>query len=571
MKPNPAAIGLILCIFFARPTFATPVAFVEGSPAAFTGADDPLVASAELKSVVVYRSGAELSHTADATLPAGNVELAIDRISNDIDLNSVQVQLPATVTLLGFTYVNNYLAVAPKTPRVRLLEDSLDRLTESLDKLGLAMTNNNDLLGLLKKNQELKGTATGMNVADLEKLMDYYKVKSGELTELQYQLKKKSALLSEAMDKIKTQIAEEETRNTKQAGRLLLRLAVINGGNCHLTISYVTRDASWTPSYELRVKDGKDSIGVIYKANINQTTGLDWKQVKMALSTSVPGAWSQAPELNPQVVGFKQAPAAMNDVVVMAYGTVAKRDDDDNEYQKSVRREASAPLQSLEGRVAGLAISNGLADYTSVDEQRLNTVYTIDLPYDLPSTGKDQTVTIRTMDVAAQFQYFAVPKVSSEVYLLADIPDWGKLNLLTGKANIVLNGTYVGLTTINPGSTQDTLHLTVGKDSRITVQRVKAADFSSEKFLNSKQDHKYTYDITVRNNKKDPVTLTVLDQVPVSTNKDLDVALGETDNATLNKDKGELKWTLPLKPGESHRVRFGYTLRYPKEQELTMR
>lgn len=561
MKPNPAAIGLILCIFFARPAFA------GGPAAAFTGADDPLVANAELKSVVVYRSGAELSHTADATLPAGNVELAIDRISNDIDLNSVQVQLPATVTLLGFTYVNNYLAVAPKTPRIRALEDSLDRLSESLDKLGLAMTNNDDLLGLLKKNQELKGTATGMNVADLEKLMDYYKTKSAELTELQYQLRKKSFLLSGVMDKIKTQIAEEETRNTKQAGRLLLRLAVINGGNCHLTISYVTRDASWTPSYELRVKDGKDSIGVIYKANINQTTGLDWKQVKMALSTSVPGAWSEAPELNPQVVGFKQPPAP----ALVAFGSVSPRVDEDEMYQKSVRREVSAPLQSLEGRVAGLTISNGLADYTSVDEQRLNTVYTIDLPYDLPSTGKDQTVTIRTMDVAAQFQYFAVPKVSSDVYLLADIPDWGKLNLLTGKANIVLNGTYVGLTTIDPRSTQDTLHLTVGKDSRITVQRIKATDFSSEKFLNSKQDHKYAYEITVRNNKRDAVTLTVLDQVPVSTNKDLDVAMGETDNATLNKDKGELKWTLPLKPGESHRVRFGYTLRYPKEQELTMR
>lgn len=524
--------------------------------AASAGAEEPLATNAVLQSVVVYRAGAELTHTASAVLPAGNVALAIDGVSTGIDLNSVQIHVPSTMTLLGFTYVNNYLEPRPRTARQERLEDSLGRLTESQEKIQLAMTDNDDLLAVLRQNRELKGASTGMNVADLVKLMDYYKAKSGELTEMQYELKKRYTAFQENIDRVKDQIKEEENANTRESGRLLLRLAVTTAGNADFTVSYITGNAGWTPAYELQVRDAQDSVRVLYKANINQTTGLDWKQVKMALSTSVPGSWSQAPELNPFFIGFEE------------------------KYREA----------DIEGKVAGAAVSpalsevvvtgygvqkkefrGDLSEHTDVDEQTLNTVYTIDLPYDLPSTGKDQVVTLQNKEVRTLFKYLAVPKKSPDVYLLADIPDWGKLNLLPGKANIVLNGTYVGKTTINPASTQDTLHLTVGKDKRIVVERRKVSDFASEKFLNANQYHKYVYEISLLNNKREGVTLMVLDQIPLSTNKDIAVALDDAGNATVNAEKGELRWSVTLKSGESGRVHFGYTVKYPKDEQVTMR
>jgi uncharacterized protein (TIGR02231 family) len=135
----------------------------------------------------------------------------------------------------------------------------------------------------------------------------------------------------------------------------------------------------------------------------------------------------------------------------------------------------------------------------------------------------------------------------------------------------MLNGTYVGLTTIDPSSTQDTLHLTVGKDKRINIQREKVSDVSSEKFLNANQMHKYAYEITVRNNKNENITLSLLDQVPLSTNRDIEITLNDTDSATVNSDKGELKWNIVLKSGESRKVHFGYTLKYPKDERVTMK
>jgi TonB-dependent SusC/RagA subfamily outer membrane receptor len=582
------------------------------------GANEPVSANAALKSVMVYRAGAELTHTVGATLPAGTVELAVDRLSTDIDKNSVQIRVPSAVTLLGFTYVSDYLAEKPKTARQQQLDDSLNRLEESQDKVQLALVNNGDLLDVLKKNRELKGTQTGMNVADLQKLMDYYRTASAELTDKAYELKKRLARMGGDIARIKAQIEEEATQNTRESGRLLLRLQVATAGTYDFTLSYLTQKAAWSPAYEIQVGDARDSsVKVVCKANIEQTTGLDWKQVKMALSTSVPGNWSKAPDLNPWFLALRQKLAAegsmAEDMVTynakMAPGPGRSEDADKIKAKVFISGLSSEsreePLYIVDGqtwsadafkglnpsslasmnvvrgaeatslygsRAAGgvviVTLKKDLSEYTSVDQQRLNTIYTIDLPYDLPSTGKDQTANLQVVTVKALFTYYAVPKVSNDVYLLADIPDWGKLNLLPGEANIVLNGTYLGLTSIDPSSTQDTLHLTVGKDKRITLERRKVTDFSSEKFLASSHLQKYVFEITARNNKNEAVRLSLLDQIPLSSNKDIEITLNDAGNAQVNADKGQLKWVLPLQSGESAKVRFGYTVKSPKGEVL---
>lgn len=532
---------------------------------------EPLSAGAVLQSVMVYRSGAELTHSVSAALPAGNVELAVDRVSTNIDQNSVQIHLPDAVTLLGFTYVEDYLSLRPRSARQQQLEDSLERLQDARDKVQLAIGNNETLMEVLKKNQEIRGTQTGMNVADLQKLMDYYATEFSDLNTKEYGLKKRFDKLSSDIDLVKSQILAEDNARSTSSGRLVLHLSVKTAGTYDMGLSYITAQAGWTPTYELQVGDARDStIRVVYKASISQQTGLDWKQVKMSLSTSVPGSWSQAPQIDPWFIGLRQ-PAQLQDVVVVGYGSAAE----------------SAPEGNLEGRVAGVEVNsnykkrlvngkdffadqtrNHLPDHVVLDQQPLNLVYTIDLPYDLPSTGKQQLATLQEMKVKAHFTYLAVPKVSDDVYLLADVPDWGKLNLLPGQANIILDGTYQGITGINPSSIDDTLHLTIGRDKRITLQRKKVTDFNSDKFLNANRYQKYVYEISARNNKNEPVQLSLLDQIPVSTNKDVEVTLNDPGNALVDADKGELRWALTIKPGESSKVRFGYTVRYPKGENV---
>lgn len=136
---------------------------------------------ATLRSVTVYRSGAEMIHNAAASLKAGNNEVIIDNISNNIDSNSIQIKAPATVTILGFEFSSNYMVNPGKSPRIILLEDSLQHIQDILDKLDQSINNIQEQLQVLQLNRDIKGEQTGLSVTELSKLMDYYATKSTEL------------------------------------------------------------------------------------------------------------------------------------------------------------------------------------------------------------------------------------------------------------------------------------------------------------------------------------------------------------------------------------------------------
>lgn len=147
---------------------------------------------------------------------------------------------------------------------------------------------------------------------------------------------------------------------------------------------------------------------------------------------------------------------------------------------------------------------------------------------------------------------------------------WEKLNLLPGDANIIVEGTYVGKSFIDPNSTQDTLNLTMGRDKRVVVKKEKLVDYSGVKFLGSNKVQKLMYEMTVKNNKQDTVTMILKDQYPLSTLKEIDVELLESGGALVNTDTGVLTWKLELSPGESRKIRFGYSVKFPKEKAINI-
>ncbi|HEU4471081.1 MAG TPA: mucoidy inhibitor MuiA family protein, partial [Flavisolibacter sp.] len=242
---------------------------------------------------------------------------------------------------------------------------------------------------------------------------------------------------------------------------------------------------------------------------------------------------------------------------------------------KSVETLKDAAASALYGSrgangVVVVQLKDGLGDYVSVADHQLNLSFDIDLPYDIPSNGKEQTATLKEYAAAAAFKYYAVPRLDKDAYLLAELADWEKLNLLPGEANIILEGTYVGKSFIDPASTSDTLNLTLGRDKRVVVKKEKLVDFSSVKFLGSQKLQKITYELTVKNNKKDTVRMLLKDQYPLSTNKEVEVELIEDSGAMNNAETGVLTWKLELAPGESKKLRFAYSAKYPKDKLLNI-
>ena len=585
--------------------------------------DDKKIVSSTLKSVTVYRSGVEMTHTANIQLNAGTEELFIENISNNIDPNTIQVSCPAAVTILGVEFSNNYLVEEEPSPFIKFLKDSVEKINSDIQKTDLSIATVTDLLDILKVNKNIKGEQTGLSVAELMKLMDFYRLKSTELQNELSALQNKKNKLIEQQTKVKNQVAEEEKKNTKTSGRLILQLSVATAGKYDFTLSYISPNAYWTPCYDLRAEDIKKPLKVIYKAKIVQTTGIDWKQVKLSLSTSLPAQWGSAPVLqswflsyiDPVTVLNKELAASnsiqstlngkvpgvqLDEVVVTGYGSVKARgsrsvDTDasplyivngaimtEQEFVKinpasiksiEVLKDASATsMYGARGAngVVVVTLKEGLEDYISVADNELNVSFDIDIPYDVGANGKEQTATLKEYSIDAFYKYYDVPKLDKDVYLLAEVPGWEKLNLLPGDANIIFEGTYVGKSFIDPNSTSDTLNLTMGRDKRVVVRREKLVDFSSVKFLGSNKIQKITYELTVRNNKKDSIRMLLKDQFPLSTNKDIEVELIDPGGAEVNNDLGILNWKLQLAPGEIKKIRFAYSVKYPKDKQVNL-
>ena len=583
-----------------------------------SGNDQKQIVSADLQSATVYRTGAELVHTVKVHIAKGNNELIISGLSNQMDLNSILIGNDGNVTLMSVEFSTDYLQIAQKSSLVRRLEDSMQLINEELASIEVLLKTNTELMELLKANKEIRGTQTGLSVAELMKMMDYYKTKTLQLQKEISENKEKQKKLNEQLQRIRQQINEEEQKNNKTTGKLELQLLAPIGGNVQFTISYITQNAYWNPYYDLKVDGITKPLNVIYKAKMVQSTGIDWKSIKLALATSVPNQQGNAPVFNSWFLTYiepvraynkflatNQIPSAagvnLQEVVVTGYGTKARVKDAKKE------NEAGDPLYIVNGKelnaeefsaidpnairttniidkeqatamyggrgvngVVVVTLKDNLGDYVQINENQLNITFDIDIPYDVPSNGKVQSVTLKELSVPASYKYYGIPKLDKDAYLLAEVSDWEQMNLLPGEANIIFEGTYIGKSFIDPATTQDTLNFTLGRDKRVVVKREKLVDYSSVKFLGNAKKQTFTYEITVKNNKKEKVQLLLKDQYPLSTNKDIEVELMETSNANVNNELGVLNWSLQLAPGEVKKVRFSYSVKYPKDKVVNV-
>ena len=209
-------------------------------------------------------------------------------------------------------------------------------------------------------------------------------------------------------------------------------------------------------------------------------------------------------------------------------------------------------------------------DYSKLSENRTNNIPQIisqnmefDVPgkYTIPEDGADHEIVVKDMAVDAEYNYYAVPKLSKDVYLVAAIPNWKKLDLIDGSAKLFLNNMYMGESFVNAYQTEDTLQLSIGKDKDLAVERKDIKTYRSTNLTKSSKKVEHEWQITVKNNKSETVKITVEDQFPVSTNSDIKVELLDNGGATVDETDGKLTWKLTLKAGEKKDIKFSYSVK----------
>lgn len=253
-------------------------------------------------------------------------------------------------------------------------------------------------------------------------------------------------------------------------------------------------------------------------------------------------------------VVLEQDSSAIEDVVLVGYGP--KR------QVSSVTGSISTVQDNSSRKAAPLPVVQ-VENNTSVE-------FDIKTPYTIPSENKTTVVEMEHYALEADYEYISVPKVVSDAFLTANIPNWEQYNLLEGEANVFFENTFVGKTILDTRYTSDTLNVSLGRDRNVQVKREKAKDYKQTRFLSSKAEVTRNWTINVRNNKSQAISMTILDQIPVSTLSEIEVTPEELSGGILNKEDGEVKWDLNLAPSQRQELNLKYKVRYPKSKTLTV-
>lgn len=207
---------------------------------------------------------------------------------------------------------------------------------------------------------------------------------------------------------------------------------------------------------------------------------------------------------------------------------------------------------------------------TMIKENQTTIEIEVEKPYSILSNGEKLLVDLKKHDLEAQYEYYAVPKLEKDAFLIAKITDWEKYSFLQGEANLYFEDTFIGKSILEAESFQDTLSISLGRDRGIAINREKIDQFSRKRFVGNNVDEARGYRIIVKNNKSQIINLTLLDQVPISIVNDISVNIRELGKATKNEDTGILTWKLRLAPAEQETVEFQYEVRYPRKERVIL-
>jgi hypothetical protein len=250
-----------------------------------------------------------------------------------------------------------------------------------------------------------------------------------------------------------------------------------------------------------------------------------------------------------------------------------------NDLQEVVMMSTAKDLGSVSGKVAGVQVKSNYSKQAALKkvlapveqvENQTSVDFDIKTPYTIHSDNRSITVDMDVYLLATEYEYYCVPKIDKDVFLIAHILDWEKYNLLAGEANIFFENTFVGKSVLDVRHVSDTLKISLGRDKSIVVNREKMKDFTSRQFIGNKKEETKAWLISVKNNKKQTIKISVNDQVPVSTNEQIEVSTESVSGAELNKETGEVIWKFKLDPSGKKEMNLKYKVKYPKEKTLSI-
>jgi hypothetical protein len=526
-----------------------------------TFAQRPIVGDVQVEHVRVFRRGAELRCTASVTLPQGESVVVLRNIAKSPDEESLQVgSSQAGITVLQAQVARDYFK-DDESQDLSETKAQRDRLKQAERELGALSRRSETLLAVLGKLDECPiapdGT-TSMTAENFDKLVGAQVRKRTELTDEIAKVNDEVTAKKKEIKRLRTELygGQEETGDQAQRPVLLLRLASTHAGPVKLSVNYISQGAYWNPQYEIRSEGTNTPLRLTTRATLRQTTGVEWKNVKLSLVNGTPTSHNQLPELEPWFIHLASPANAMkksgyvteDDRLVTAMANY------------SVENEVAYDADEDESEPVGAGFE--------MESNQFSVSYEVATPYTIRSGQAETLVTLTQQQIPAEYQYIAAPNMNPEAYLVARVKDFSQYGLISAPATVVFDNMQVGRTYLDAAEQEGTLTVTLGVDPRIIIKREEVKDKTGQKFLSSTTERTLTYDLQLKNSKREPIKLEVRDRYPLTTNDAVHVELLQSSGATVDSEKGYMSWEVELASGESKSLRVSYKVKYPKGKTI---
>jgi uncharacterized protein (TIGR02231 family) len=516
-----------------------------------------LSSEAGIDRVVVYSDRAEVTRAAEAACQNGRASIALPLLPASIDERTLR----ATAT--GRAVIGSAKSrLVPRDPdedaRSKALEQELEQLTDQIRVLQDRATGGYERANGAVGFVPILDQVMREEIRDPKAAPDRWKksidaIASEEITGKKIALDTGAEIrkLVRKRERVEQRLAAARTSAGGQGRLVEIEVECAEEPRVKVEVSYVVAGATWRPEYDLRFfpasgqKVGAGKVELVVAGVVQQSTGEDWSDAKLVLSTAAPRLGGEAPQ--PAALWIDGYAASKDKVLLQA---TERRE---NLAQGGERR-AGGPT--------GAALDDG------------GNVFTLSLPRrtTVRSDGRPYWIPFDRIESKGEAKLVAIPKLRPYVYQTLSLDNPAPYPLLSGRVHTHRGGSYVGddqLRYVAPG---EKIEVSLGLDEEIRIERIdrKARD-RSPSFLGSMRRFEREYRIRIANRARGKQKLEVRENIPVSKDERIEVELEAkqtTAGHTLDKERGILVWTVDLAAGEERVIDFAYTIGVPKDWKM---
>ncbi len=528
-----------------------------------------LTPDSRVDSVVVYPNQVMVVRVATVTT-SGPGDVVFEDLPGALLDNSVRIKAPGLT--IGEVQVKRGYIDEP-TPAVQKLKDRVEELERELKVLA------NTQEVLKAKEDFLKSVNLGAPELMSKELQQGKVSPEAWRSALSFVGTELAAVKSDMLDLEQKRRETQELLDAARKEYNAARAAIENrkdvsfsfsapAGSYQVKLGYVIRGgANWVPYYELRAQPDRQNVGLTYFARLAQSTGEDWNQVKVVLSTAKPALVVKAPEPTPWYLTLvdlytyrtrKQAEQQAAMVDVRAKGGAAGE-----EYKR-------IPVQALSD-IAGVPGAAPAPPPVFVEETGISLQYVVPVRVSLNSGEPAKKLQLHDANLSADFGYYAVPRIRAQAFLTGKMVNTTDFVLLDGEANTYVGDEFTGTTWLDAAAPQESTEVSFGIDERVKVTRELVKSFKTRVGLFTKNEKlEFWYRTTVENLHPEPVEIKLVELVPVSKQKEIKVSVSsvEPKQDEFDKEKGFYTWTRTVEPQGKFELNMKFSVEYPSGQRV---